>query len=215
MLKKQLLILLLEIYGFFLNFYFSIQYLRTKVINDIKAYAFDRHYSYIGLYQEDESYITLCNYESYSIWKLIIICLFKLFNVSLIVNADHPTYESIKYGIFKYYEDNQVYDFIICKSDNLSNNSMNEDLDETLDHSLDQTLNQSNIGYVIIDNQDITKEYNLYKQSIITNRINVKDFVNILKGMRVINYTQNYIIKILNLNTMEEQIFKANDILTL
>jgi beta-galactosidase beta subunit len=84
---------------------------------------------------------------------------------------------------------------------------MNEDLDES--------LNQSNIGYVIIGNQDITKEYNLYKQSIITNRINVKDFVNILKGMRVINYTQDYIIKILNLNTMEEQIFKANDILTL
>lgn len=211
------LVFLLDIYGFFLNFFKHVQTCKDSLVHKMKAYAFDKHYSYIGLYTDDDQYVTVYNYESYSIWKLMIICLCKLFCLELtwFINLRYPKYDAIKYGVLRYYDHYEVYDFIIGKP-NVYISKVGGGGDGSLnDGSLNDKPCDIDIGFVIIDGRDVTKEFMKYKHCVIANNMIVKDFANILKGLKVLETTTDYTMTILNLNTMEEQIFKANDIITL
>lgn len=208
MCKKTLFFLMLiDMYGVLFNFYNYIKTLNTRISSSIKQEIFNNTASAIGIVSNDGKWTSYYDYEKTSVIYLVYLYIRYKLGVSRVYIYTRQTLidclnnvADSKYCVGTFYHNNVKEEIVVS----LLNNEQHSNID---------------IAYALLGDVDITKELKIYQNSIARIRITSREFAEILihKGYVNINVDdlEKINLTIMDLSTMEEQIFKANDLITI
>ena len=211
MCKKTLFFLMLiDMYGVLFNFYNYIKTLNTRISSSIKQEIFNNTASAIGIVTKDGKWTSYYDYEKASVVYLVYLYIRYKLGISRVYIYTRQTLidclntvEGSKYCIGTFYH-NGSKEEIIVPSLNKENDSNNV---------------KTAIAYALMGDVDITMALKMYQKSLANMSITTNEFAEILIQRGYVNINvddlEKITLTIMDLSTMEEQIFKANDLITI
>ena len=199
------ILILLWIYECGLNFYNNIYNLKANCRAYMLRTVFNNNVSALASYGKDGIWETIYDYNSEDTVYLIILYIrFKL-GITMIRGPyykyilDKKTIKNHKFAVVTSYEDGVKNNVIIH-------------LDEK---AIVTPL--VNIGYAILGDVDITSILKAYQSSINHINISVSDFIVILRNKHELNIVskEDAVLTIFNVDSMEEQTLKGDDIINI
>lgn len=215
--KTALLLMLVDVYGFFVNFYENVINLHNRFRDHLKSNIFFNIYSSFGILTKSRKWVNCFDYEGLDTFSLLCLYLYGNIFSSMkdhlnVLSWYHDELENSKYYVSTLYNNGKKEEIFVFADDNTPTYHTILPISKNVGYALlfdSDYLNQS--SYI-----DITRAFLLFDKSLSKFTISSQDFADILyyKGYvnKIINKPN---IIIMNLCTMEEHIFKADDIITI
>lgn len=206
----NLFILFLDIYSYFVNCFNFL----SNICFKIKKSIMNNQISYLAVYTKDCEYKLIYDCENMNI--IILLLYIGFHNISkvpfffsideYIYMCDKLSYKDneIKYFICTFYHDNNRYNVIHSQYNNIK-----------VHLKVAQKNVKNRIAYCMVGkNHDITKYFNDFIPSLITEKLLVHEYLFILTSFKNVLLHGEEII-LLDMNKMQEQTFKRNDVIAL
>lgn len=200
------ILILLWIYECGLNFYNTIYNLKANCRAYILRTVFNNNASALGVYGKDGVWITIYDYETEGTLYLILLYIrFKLgisrmrHNNNILDNINKDFLENHKFSVITSYRDGRKNDTVLSFK------------------AKTQPHVHVEIGYALLDNTNVTALLKAYQSSIFNINISVNDFIVILRNKHELNIVskEDAELTIFNVDSMEEQTLKGDDIINI
>jgi hypothetical protein len=206
----MLIIFSLWIYEFGLKFYNNIYNFKANCRAHILKTIFNNSASSIGVYGKDGVWTNIYDYETEdTLFLFLLFIRFKLgitrmrHNYNVLDNINKEFLENYKFSVITSYRDGEKRESILSyacaegKSPTISKHT------------------HTHIGYALLGDVDITKFVKAYLPSLCNINISVNDFIVILRNKHELDIKENGTLTIFNVDIMEEQTLKGDDIINI
>lgn len=205
---RRFVLFLLELYTYWLNFFKTFNSFKHR----LKATIFNGKYSYIAIHTVNQNLLKIVDFEDASLAYIMFLYLAQKLHV-----FSQNTFVRIHDDILKQYLEYPSVAHIVTTH---YENGVQKDAIMTLAAKNDiHHQAKSNMGIefaALLSNTDVTDIVKIYKESLVDVNITVQEFVNVLQARHYLQPTCDITIPtltIIDLCTMEEQVFKANDVI--
>jgi hypothetical protein len=204
----MLIIFLLWIYECGLKFLELKANLRAHILKTI----FNNSASAIGVYGKDGVWTNIYDYETEDTLFLFLLYIrFKLgitrmrHNYNVLDNINKEFLENYKFSVITSYRDGE-------KRESILSYACAEEKSPTISK---HTHTHTHIGYALLGDVDITKFVKAYLPSLCNINISVNDLIVILRNKHELDIKENGTLTIFNVDIMEEQTLKGDDIINI